>query len=82
MNDNTLKTPDITPAQIVSVIGMLVGLFVSQGLIDNNLAQLVTGVASIVIPFAWMVADAVIRNGRSRALAANPPAQAENKIAG
>lgn len=79
---NTLKTPDITPAQIIAVVSSLVGLFVSQGVIDNNTASLVTGVASIVIPFAWLIADAVIRNGRARALAANPPAKAENQIAG
>lgn len=67
-----MKSPDITPAQIIAVVTSLVGLFVSQGLIDNNLSQLIVGTASILVPFGWLVADAVIRHGRSRALGVPP----------
>jgi uncharacterized membrane protein len=67
-----VKSPDITPAQVIAVITSLVGLFVSQGFIDNNLSQLIVGVASIIVPFGWLVADAMIRHGRSRALGVPP----------
>lgn len=67
-----MKSPDITPAQIIAVVTSLVGLFVSQGLIDNNLSQLIVGMASILVPFGWLVADAIIRHGRSRALGVPP----------
>ncbi len=72
MNGKTLATPDFSPVQIASAITAIVGLFVSQGLIDNELAQLITGLASILLPMIWMVADAVIRHGRARAFVNAP----------
>ena len=72
MEPKSLATPDITPAQIVAAVSAIVGLFVSQGLIDNNRAQIITGVASIVLPLIWVAADAVIRHGRARAFTVPP----------
>lgn len=71
-----MKTPDLTPAQLISSLAALVGLFVSQGLVSNDKAKLIGGVASIVIPAVWQLADAVIRQGRARAHAAVLIAQA------
>lgn len=60
-----LKTPDLTAAQLVAAISSIAGLFVSTQYIDGRTEQLVTGVAAIVVPIVWVLADAVIRHGRS-----------------
>lgn len=67
-----LKLPDITPAQIVAVVGALLAVVAAAGLdisddLQNAIITLVTVLAPIVI-----VGDAVIRNGRSRALGVPP----------
>jgi predicted histidine transporter YuiF (NhaC family) len=62
--------PDITPAQLVSTVLAVVGLFVTQGLVTNNTGKVVGGLASILVPVAWQLGDAIIRHGRSRAIAA------------
>lgn len=72
MDPKPLSTPDVTKAQVLAAITAIVGLCVSQGFVDNNLAQLITGVAAIVLPLIWVVADAVIRHGRARAFQVPP----------
>lgn len=69
----SLRTPDITPAQAVAVAVALVTELTSTAVIDGRLSQLLIGLAGILIPFAWIVADAIIRHGRSRLLAAGAP---------
>lgn len=69
-----MKTPDITPAQILSSVLALIGLLVTQGAVDNETGKLIGGVASIVIPAAWQIADAVIRHGRAKTVAAEASA--------
>lgn len=64
----TGKTPDITPAQVVAVLGSIVGQLVAFGLLTTERSQMIVGLASIVVPFGWLVADAIIRHGRSRAM--------------
>ena len=78
---NTLATPDITLMQ--KLVGGLTGLLVAVlGLVqafgvditptqNGAILTLWTALGSVLV-----IADAVIRNGRSRALAANPPAVA------
>lgn len=61
-----LNTPDITTAQIVTIVQAVIGLIVAFGapVTDEQSAaivQLVTAVA-VVLPLA----DAIIRNGRAR----------------
>lgn len=82
---NTLSTPDITPIQkLVAAVG---GLLVSGMLLVNAFDIYdISGEQSAAVVGFWttigsvvVVADAVIRNGRARALAANPPAQAVDK---
>jgi hypothetical protein len=80
-----LKTPDVTPAQLLAVLTAAVGLLLSQGVITAHTAQLVGGLASIVLPVFWVVADAIIRRGRAQVAAAiaqgvpagQPPARPE-----
>lgn len=72
MDPKPLSTPDITPAQIAAAVAAIVGLLVSQGLLTNDRAQLITGIAAIVLPLIWVAADAVIRHGRSRAFTVPP----------
>lgn len=72
MDPKPLATPDVTPAQVIAAITAVVGLFVSQGYVDGHLAQLITGVAAIVLPLVWVVADAIIRHGRARAFQVPP----------
>lgn len=69
-----MKTPDLTPAQLVSglvaLAGALIVLF-KLNLTQEQQAALGTIIATVV-PTAWIVADAIIRHGRN----ANAAAQA------
>lgn len=77
----TIKTPDITPAQIVALVQPFVtstiGLLVAFGVDMTNQQQ--TAVIGFTISLATFVstalfiADAIIRNGRSRNLPQQPP---------
>ena len=60
------KTPDITPAQVVAVVGAVIGTLVAFGVNISQqqtdaVIQLVTVVSSLLL-----VSDAVIRHGRAR----------------
>lgn len=61
-----MKTPDTTVAQIVSLIGAIVGLIVAFGFIDEAASQAIVGAASVIVPSVYMLADSIIRNGRAR----------------
>lgn len=65
-----LKTPDITPAQIIAAIGAVVSELLAAGVIDGRTAQLVVGLAGAIVPLALVIADAIIRHGRSQIAAA------------
>jgi len=61
-----LKTPDITPAQVVAVVGAALGALVAFGAPITHaqseaVLTLVTVVASVLL-----VSDAHIRNGRAK----------------
>lgn len=66
MSLETPKQPDITPVQIVATLTSVVGLLVSQGIIDNNTEKLIVGLASILLPTIWVLADSIIRHGRAK----------------
>lgn len=68
----TGKMPDITPAQLVAALTWIVAQAVAFGYLDTQRSQLVLSVGSTVIAAAWKIADAIIRNGRAKAVAANP----------
>lgn len=63
-----MSTPDITPAQVLAYITAIVGILVSDQLIDSHTAKTITDIAAVAVPVALLIADAIIRHGRSRAL--------------
>lgn len=65
-----LKTPDVTLAQILAGVAFVVGQLVAMGVVDNDQSQLFLQVATTGITAAWVIADAVIRQGRAKAAAA------------
>jgi hypothetical protein len=67
-----LRTPDITLAQMVAVVGAILAVAVAAGLplskdLQDSIIDLITVLAPLLV-----VGDAAIRHGRSRALL-NPP---------
>lgn len=76
-----MATPDITPVQIISTLTALVGLLVSQGLVTNGTGKLIGGLASILVPVAWQIADAIIRHGRAKIAVAETNLAAESLAA-
>jgi hypothetical protein len=64
--------PDATPAQLLAVIGWAVSQAVAYGWLDTRYSQLVVSAGSTILFTAWKIADAIIRNGRAKAVAANP----------
>jgi hypothetical protein len=66
------STPDITPAQGLAALAAIGAQLVDAQLIDGRPDKLIVGIAGIVLPLAWVAADAIIRHGRSRALAPAP----------
>ena len=60
------QTPDITPAQIIAVVGAVLGVALAAGLplsqgLQDSIIQLVTVLAPILL-----VSDAAIRHGRAK----------------
>ncbi len=77
-----MSTPDITPAQIVSMIAALLGAIVALfglDLSDQQQAAVLT-IAGVFVPIAFMVSDAMIRRGRAKLAAANVYAKAESAL--
>ena len=66
------RMPDVTLAQALSVFAWIVAQIVAYGWLDTVKSQLVLSAGSTIITAAWHFADAWIRNGRAKALAANP----------
>lgn len=51
-----MPAPSLTTTYILALIGTVVGLFVTQNLISNDTAQLVTGLAAVVVPLGLALA--------------------------
>jgi hypothetical protein len=66
------RMPDITPAQLTAVLGWAVSQAVAYGWLDTRFSQVVLSAGSTILFAAWKLADAIIRNGRAKAVAANP----------
>lgn len=64
---NQPEMPDITPAQTVSLLTLIVSQAVDATLISGQTSKLIIGIGGIVIPVAWTLADAIIRRGRAHA---------------
>lgn len=65
-----MSTPSITPAQIVAAVGAVCTELLNAALISGRIDHLVIGLAGIIVPLGWMLADAWIRHGRAKAHAA------------
>lgn len=66
------RMPDVTPAQFAAIATFIVTQLVAWDWIDNDTGQILISVGGIILAAAWKIADALIRNGRAKALAANP----------
>lgn len=64
--------PDLTPAQLVAFVTWVVAQFVAWGWLDVRYQEVTLSAAATILVVAWKLADAIIRNGRAKALAANP----------
>jgi len=67
-----IKMPDVTLAQLLAAFTWVVGTLVNMGVTDNETSKVVLEIGLTVIAAAWKIGDAIIRNGRSRALQ-HPP---------
>jgi hypothetical protein len=64
--------PNVTPAQLVSVIGAIIAMIVAFGIpISQSERDAVINLATVFFP-VLLGADALIRHGRSRVLMAEP----------
>lgn len=63
-----LNTPDLTPAQVLSALAVIGTEAVDAAWISGQTEQILVGVAGIVVPLGFMLADAIIRHGRATAL--------------
>lgn len=61
-----MKKPDITPAQIISLVGCIIAMLAAFGLpISETQSKSIMDLAQIIAPIL-IASDAVIRHGRSR----------------
>lgn len=60
-----LRTPDITPAQVLALVVFIVSQLVAYGVLTTHGAQLAVSIAGTVIAATWKIADAIIRHGRA-----------------
>ena len=59
--------PDLTPAQILAVVGWAVAQLVAFGVISNERAQLATSIGATVLAAILKAADAYLRGKRNQA---------------
>jgi hypothetical protein len=64
--------PDVTPVQTAAVAGWIAAQLVAYGVLDVRYQQVVVSAGATLLASAWKIADAVIRSGRAKAVAANP----------
>lgn len=61
-----MKTPDITPAQIVALVKSVLILLAAFGLaLTDKQLDAILALVALVVPVALVIADAVIRKGRA-----------------
>ncbi len=59
------STPDITPAQVLSVVAAVAAQAVAWGVMTSGVSAQLVSLAGIVLPAVWAVVDSVIRHGRA-----------------
>jgi hypothetical protein len=58
-------SPDITAAQVLSVISAVAAQVVAWGIMTQGTSAQLVSIAGIVLPAVWAVVDSVIRHGRA-----------------
>jgi hypothetical protein len=68
-----MKTPDLTPAQIVSYLTAIASGLIALFALDLSDGQkaAVIGLIGATVPLAYGIADAIIRHGRATGLGPN-----------
>lgn len=59
-------TPTFSPSQFLALLTMIVTELVNDAVIDGHTAQIITGIAGIVVPAIWMLADAWIHHSHAQ----------------
>lgn len=76
-----MKTPDITPAQIVATVLAVLGLLAGFGLdVSKQTQDAIVQVITVGFPI-FLAADAFIRHGRAKVAAAQVVAAAQKPAA-
>ncbi len=65
-----MRLPDVTPAQILAVVGWVAAQLVAYGVLTEQTSQLVVSSVSTLLAAAWQIGDAWIRHGRAQVVAA------------
>jgi hypothetical protein len=61
-----VNTPILTPTQIIAAVASVVAILVAATAIDDNTAQLVTGLAGVVVPAAFAIADSIRSHAKAQ----------------
>lgn len=61
--------PNVTHAQVLSVVTFIVSQVVAWGWLSNDAGQRLISVGGIVVAAVWQIADAYLRAQRAHALA-------------
>jgi hypothetical protein len=64
--------PDITIVQITAIVGWAVAQAVAYGWLDIRYQQVTVSAGATIVAAVLKLSDAIIRNGRAKAFAANP----------
>lgn len=62
-----MPSPALTPTYLIAAVVAVVGLFVTQGLLDNGTGQLVSGLAVVLIPLAFVIAESILKGHQAQA---------------
>jgi hypothetical protein len=65
-----LKSPDITPAQVLAIVKFAVTEAVAFGLLQQGTGQDIVAIAGIVLPSVLLAVDSKIRGHRAQVVAA------------
>lgn len=62
-----MPSPALTPTYILAAIAAVVTLFITQNVIDSRTGQLVSGLAAVLIPLAFVVAESILKGHQAQA---------------
>lgn len=62
-----MPSPALTPTYILAAIAAVVTLFITQNVIDSRTGQLVSGLAAVFVPLAFVVAESILKGHQAQA---------------